>query len=75
MAWIKITHTTGQSYLNSDQIAIIEKTGITSIDVYSFTSVYSYSFSSSTETDEIIAKLNIILKAIDINSLPNQISE
>lgn len=74
MAWIKLNHVGGLIYVNSDQIYNFEKNGVAGISIYGSSSnvPVTYFFSSSDEVDEIIAKLEKILKVIDINQLAIQ---
>lgn len=74
MIWIKITHTTGSTYLNLDQVYRYEQTSPTEITFYDANSILptSYSFSTSQELVEFMAKLSSISKVIDIDQLATQ---
>lgn len=74
MTWIKITHITGSVYLNLDQVYRYEQTASTEITFYNTNSISPtvYSFSTSIELTEFIAKLKSILKVIDIDQLATQ---
>lgn len=74
MIWIKITHTTGATYLNLDQVYRYEQTSPTELTFYDANSILptSYSFSTNQELVEFMAKLTSISKVIDIDQLAAQ---
>lgn len=74
MIWIKITHTTGSTYLNLDQVYRYEQTSPTELTFYDANSILptSYSFSTNQELVEFMAKLSSISKVIDIDQLATQ---
>lgn len=72
MIWIKITHTTGSTCLNLDQVYKYEQTSPTELTFYSMNSINSYSFSTNQELIEFMAKLSSISKVIDIDQLATQ---
>jgi hypothetical protein len=75
MAWIKLTHSTGIDYLNTDNIIRFTTPTATSLEIYdmSLASPATYTFLSSDDLKEVTAKLENILKVLDINQLANQI--
>jgi hypothetical protein len=74
MTWIKLTHTSGVTYLNLDQVHRFEETSSTDITFYyaDNSTTSSYSLSSSSELASLIAKLSSILKVINIDQLATQ---
>lgn len=74
MTFIKLTHSSGSVYLNLDQIVSIEETSTTDLTVYDNTnaSPFVYSFSSTSTRSEVIAKLESIIRVIDIDKLATQ---
>jgi hypothetical protein len=74
MTWIKINHTLGSIYLNLDQVYRYEQTSPTELTFYDANSILptSYSFSTSLELTQFIAKLVSISKVIDIDQLATQ---
>lgn len=74
MIWIKITHTTGSTYLNLDQVYRYEQTSPTELTFYDANSILptSYSFSTNQELVEFMAKLSSLSKVIDIDQLAAQ---
>ena len=74
MTFIKLTHSSGSVYLNLDQIVSIEETSTADLTIYdaSSSSPVSYTFSSAAVRAEVIAKLESIVRVIDIDSLAKQ---
>lgn len=74
MVWIKLNHVSGSVYLNLEQVYRFEKTSSTEITFYDANSILptSYSFSTSLELEEFIAKLVSFSKVIDIDRLATQ---
>jgi hypothetical protein len=75
MTFIKLTHSTGSIYLNLDNVYSIEESGSPMTDLI-ITDPNSgsvvYSFATPTELAEVLAKLESILKVIDIDTLAAQ---
>jgi len=71
MKWIKITHSAGTSNINLDLVANFEPFGPSSIKFYgnNLTSFLTLVFSSSTERDEIIFKLERYINLPNISDL------
>jgi hypothetical protein len=74
MTWIKITHISGSTHLNIDQVYKYEQTAAAEITFYYDDSITPtvYSFSTAVELTEFITKLKSILKVIDIDQLATQ---
>ena len=74
MTFIKLTYSTGTVYLNLDNVYSIQETGTSDLTIYDANSILpvSYTFSSVTERDKVIAKLESIVRVIDIDALAPQ---
>jgi hypothetical protein len=74
MTWIKLIHTSGETYLNLDQVHSFAATSSTAITFYyaDTSTTSSYSLSSSSELASLIAKLSSVLKVLNIDQLATQ---
>lgn len=74
MTFIKLTHSSGSVYLNLDQIVSIEPSSTANLIVSDITSASptTYTFSSQSVRNEVVAKLESITRVIDIDKLANQ---
>jgi hypothetical protein len=74
MTWIKLIHTSGETYLNLDQVHSFAATSSTTITFYyaDTSTTSSYSLSSSSELASLIAKLSSVLKVLNIDQLATQ---
>lgn len=76
MKWIKLTHSSGANYINLDRVYMIDgQSNPTTIIFYDSSSILpvTYTFSSSSEKDEALSKLEAIISSIDIDRLAPQI--
>jgi len=74
MTFIKLTHSSGSVYLNLDQVVSIEETSTADLTISdnTNTSPVVYSFSSASDRAEVVAKLESIVRVIDIDTLAAQ---
>lgn len=74
MTFIKLTHSSGSVYLNLDQVYSIEETSTADLTIYDANSILpvSYTFASASERSEVLAKLESIVRVIDIDKLATQ---
>jgi hypothetical protein len=74
MTFIKLTHLSGSVYLNLDQVVSIEETSTVDLTISDNTNASPtvYSFSSASDRAEVVAKLESIVRVIDIDTLAAQ---
>lgn len=74
MRWIKITHVSGEEYLNVEHVYRLSSTGAAEITFYDSNSILPtvYTFSSAAKKNEFLAKFERVFMAINIDQLATQ---
>lgn len=75
MRWIKLTYSSGIRLINLEEVYAIDGTSsATDITFYDSNSILpiTYSFSSSQEKDEVLAKLSAVISPIDLDLIAPQ---
>lgn len=74
MVWIKLTHATGEEYLNIEQVYKIYESAPTELTFYDANSILptTYTFASVQEKNDFLQKFESIVRLIDIDKLAPQ---
>jgi hypothetical protein len=74
MTFIKLTYSTGSVYLNLDKVYSIEETSTADLTIYDANSILpvTYTFATAAERASVVAKLESIVRVIDIDALAKQ---